>query len=78
VDIELRRLSVPPAIVVVLRLGLRLIPVLLLDRDRARSRSDLEDWDEAEDARRWRCIRVGSTSGIFARRANKERTDKKS
>ena len=28
----------------------------------------------ADDARRWRCIRVGSTSGRFARRANNERT----
>lgn len=53
--------------------------VLLLDRERARSleerRGELgPSEDEVEDARRWRCIRVGSTSWMFARRAKRERT----
>ena len=51
--------------------------VRLLERDRAamwsrgergeREESDAEE--DVEDARRWRCIRVGSTSGMFATRA---------
>ena len=49
--------------------GLPLYPVRLFDLNR--SRSDLEDED---DARRCRCIWAGSMSGIFARRANKEST----
>lgn len=59
------------------RLELRVTSVLLLDLDndlRNKSRSDDDDWDEAEDALRWRCIRVGSISVIFASRANTDRT----
>ena len=38
-------------------------------------RPDKGDDDvEVEDARRCRCIRVGSTSGILARRANNDNT----
>lgn len=37
-----------------------------------------EEWlEEVEDARRWRCMRVGSTSGMFASRANCESTDQR-
>lgn len=56
-----------------IRLGLRRLLVLLLDLDLNGSRSDLDDWEEAEEAR-WRCIRVGSMLGMFARRAKIERT----
>lgn len=56
-----------------MRLGLRRTPVRLLDLDLRKSNSERDDCDE-EDARRWRCIRVGSMSGTFANRANKERT----
>ena len=52
-------------------------PVRLLDRERWKG----EGWiwgedsvEETEEARRWRCIAVGSMSGRFARRPNSERT----
>ena len=35
-----------------------------------------ELWLEADEARLWRCIRVGSTLGTFAMRAKRERTRK--
>lgn len=53
----------------VLKLGLRLTLVRLLGRER----SDFDDWDDADDARRWRIL-VGSTFGILASLANNERT----
>jgi hypothetical protein len=52
--------------------------VLLFDLDLTKSRGlDLgldEDVLVDDEALRCRCIRVGSTSGIFAITANKERT----
>jgi hypothetical protein len=53
-------------------LGLR--RTLLFDLDRTRSATD--EWEEAEEARRWRCMWVGSTPGSFAKRANKDKTSK--
>ena len=48
---------------------------LLLDLERANSiLSDLEDWEDTDEALRCRCIRVGSISCTFASLANKERT----
>jgi hypothetical protein len=44
-----------------------LILDLLLDLDRSIS-------IDGRDARRWRCMRFGSTLGTFAMRANNERT----
>jgi hypothetical protein len=56
-------------------LGLHRVLVRLFDLERLKlSLSEIEDWDEADDARRWRCIRVGSTFAIFADRAKSERT----
>ena len=43
-----------------------LTPVLLLDRDLIKFWSDFEDEEDDEDARRWRCMRLGSMSGILA------------
>ena len=43
----------------------------LVERDLP-NRPDEEDVEE--DARRWRCMRVGSTFGILAATANSERT----
>lgn len=56
--------------------------VRLLERERGTPKlpwseeREEDDWDDdpdADDARRWRCIRVGST-GRFAMRANREST----
>lgn len=47
--------------------------VLLLDRDRLNS-SRSESCDDAEEARRWRCICVGSTCCTLAHRAKSDRT----
>lgn len=59
-------------------------PVRLLERERgsvpyasgarATPPPDAEDAEEVDDARRWRCIAVGSTSGRRARRAKMEST----
>jgi hypothetical protein len=57
-------------------------PVRLVERERLNcpyesgERAELEDEDEADEARRWRCIAVGSTSGSFARRAKSDSTNK--
>lgn len=51
--------------------GLMRRSLKLAERDLL-NRPDEEDVEE--DARRCRCIRVGSTSGIFAATANSERT----
>lgn len=47
---------------------------MLAERDRLNLRSD--EGEAEEDARRRRCMRVGSTFGILAATANKERTTK--
>lgn len=55
--------------------GLNRTLLLLFDLERLKiSLSEMEDWDEADDARRWRCICVGSIFAIFAHRAKSERT----
>lgn len=79
-EIELRGLSVIPPFNItggIIKLELRRTLVLLFDLDLIMSRSDLEDWEEVDDARRWRCILVGSISAIFARRANRDKTERK-
>jgi hypothetical protein len=73
-EIEFLALSGLPIIGGNIKLGLRRMLDLLLDLEPSRSRSDLEDCEDAEEARRCRCIRVGSISGMFARRAKIERT----
>ena len=45
---------------------------MLAERDRVNLRSD--EGEAEEDARRRRCMRVGSTFGILAATANNERT----
>jgi len=53
-------------------LGLLLTLVLLLDLERLKkSLSDIDD--DVEEARRWRCICVGSTFGILAERAKRDK-----
>jgi hypothetical protein len=55
--------------------GLNRTLARLFDLERLKiSLSEIEDWEEADDARRWRCICVGSTFAIFADRAKSERT----
>lgn len=55
-------------------LGLRRVLVRLLDLDLMISKSDIEECEDADDARRCLCILVGSTLGMSARRAKRERT----
>lgn len=47
---------------------------MLAERDRLNLR--LDEGEAEDDARRCRCMRVGSTFGIFAATANNERTIK--
>ena len=52
-----------------------MLPVLLFDLDRfMKSGSETDDCEDAEEARRWRCILVGSTPGTLASRANRDKT----
>lgn len=73
-ETEFRTFSLAPCpptgmLVDVLKLGLR----RTLDRLLGLERSDFDDWDDADEARRWRCILVGSTFGMFASLANNDR-----
>lgn len=66
------------AVVATMRgLPLRRMLVRLLERDlaeRSRESAEWEDCEDEEEARRWRICRVGSTSGMLAMRAKRERT----
>lgn len=66
------------AVVATMRgLPLRRTLVRLLERDlaeRSRESAGREDWDDDDEARRWRIRWVGSTSGMLAMRAKRERT----
>ena len=66
------------AVVATMRgLALRRMLVRLLERDLAetsRESAEREDWEDEEEARRWRIRCVGSTSGMLAMRAKRDRT----
>ena len=50
--------------------------VRLLERERATNEPEdrSDSFEDVEDARRWRCMRFGSTSGTLAMRAKREST----
>ncbi|KAJ6473599.1 hypothetical protein C8R47DRAFT_716474 [Mycena vitilis] len=65
--------ATPTPAPLVRRLGVRPTPLRLLGRDPERAEPECAELVDADDARRWRCMRAGSTSRC-ARRANRERT----